>query len=347
MPDPLIALFIGTVFILLAVSLFWPKGGLLGLFQRVVQQNDRILREHALKTLFNIERQSDIATSESLVKALELSSKRTSALLKDMQRDGLIVRDGEQIRLSSTGEEYALHIIRAHRLFERYLAEETGHDEAKWHNIADQFEHHLSRDQANTLAQHLGNPTHDPHGDPIPTPDGHMVLHDGQPITTMPLNKPLQIVHLEDEPEPIYAQLVAEGLHPGMEISLLENNSHRVRAWADDGSEHILAPIVANSISVIPLPFQDHEIQSLGEPLNSLKQGQQGQVLLLSPRLRGAERRRMMDLGLLPGTTVTAEMIAPGGDPIAYRIRGALVALRSEQAELIRISDTRESTNGK
>jgi ferrous iron transport protein A len=52
----------------------------------------------------------------------------------------------------------------------------------------------------------------------------------------------------------------------------------------------------------------------------------------------GAQRDRMMDLGVLPGTRITAEMRGPMGDPTAYRIRGALIALRREQAESIHIS---------
>ena len=66
--------------------------------------------------------------------------------------------------------------------------------------------------------------------------------------------------------------------------------------------------------------------------------GEHGQIVGLSPRCRGPERRRMMDLGILPGTVVTAELISPSGDPTAYRIRDALIALRVEQAQLINIS---------
>jgi Fe2+ transport system protein FeoA len=47
-----------------------------------------------------------------------------------------------------------------------------------------------------------------------------------------------------------------------------------------------------------------------------------------------------MDLGILPGTSVVAEMRSPGGDPTAYRIRGALIALRREQAELIQVKNS-------
>lgn len=51
----------------------------------------------------------------------------------------------------------------------------------------------------------------------------------------------------------------------------------------------------------------------------------------------GLERRRLMDLGIVPGTAITAEMQSPLGDPVAYRVRGALIALRREQAALIEI----------
>lgn len=51
----------------------------------------------------------------------------------------------------------------------------------------------------------------------------------------------------------------------------------------------------------------------------------------------GLERRRMMDLGIVPGTVIKAEMRSPMGDPVAYRVRGALIALRQEQARLIEV----------
>jgi Fe2+ transport system protein FeoA len=67
--------------------------------------------------------------------------------------------------------------------------------------------------------------------------------------------------------------------------------------------------------------------------LSELQPGESGQVV----RVEGMEeqRRRLMDLGLIPGTIVVAEMDSPMGDPTAYRIRGALIALRKDQAGLI------------
>jgi DtxR family Mn-dependent transcriptional regulator len=163
----------------------------------------------------------------------------------------------------------------------------------------------------------------------------------------LPLDTPARIVHIEDEPETVYAQLVAEGLYPGMRVRLLEVSPTRVRFWAN-GDEHLLAPLMAVNVSVAPVevaaPTDSAAVAvEPGETLAVLRPGQQGQVVAISPRCRGAERRRMMDLGILPGAVIGAELISPSGDPTAYRIRGAMIALRREQAQLINIQRLTET----
>ena len=69
--------------------------------------------------------------------------------------------------------------------------------------------------------------------------------------------------------------------------------------------------------------------------LADLKPGEVGIVTEL--RSQGTDRRRMMDLGIIPGTSILAEFNSPLGDPVAYRVRGAMVALRLEQARQILI----------
>jgi DtxR family Mn-dependent transcriptional regulator len=342
MPNPLTALLVGIFFLGFFSLLFWPNGGLIGYFSRVKRYSNRILHEDALKHLQKNERHGTNSTLESIAGALSISTSQAANLMEEIQVQGLVEIKGENFQLTSAGRDYALKIIRAHRLWERYLAEETGFAESEWHDLAERYEHELSPQQADRLSSRLGNPTHDPHGDPIPTADGAMVLHGGEPLPEMPLGDLLRIVHIEDEPEVVYAQLVAEGLHPGMEVQLTESSERRVRFWTN-GNEHVLAPIVAASISVVPVPQEERETPQPGEPLLSLKPGSQGRVVALSPRLRGAERRRIMDLGILPGTIVRVEMTSPGGDPTAYRIRGALIALREEQSNLIRIEKIQET----
>lgn len=67
-------------------------------------------------------------------------------------------------------------------------------------------------------------------------------------------------------------------------------------------------------------------------PLNGLGIGEQGEVVNISNDCQDKARHRLLDLGILPGTMMTAELVSPSGDPTAYRVRGSLIALRREQA---------------
>ncbi|MEJ5261089.1 MAG: FeoA family protein [Ignavibacterium sp.] len=71
------------------------------------------------------------------------------------------------------------------------------------------------------------------------------------------------------------------------------------------------------------------------KPLSSLKVGEKGIVLGIAKSLRGQQRRRLMDLGIVPGTEIEAELASITGDPVAYRVRGTTIALRKEQADKI------------
>jgi DtxR family Mn-dependent transcriptional regulator len=306
-------------------------------WQRTREMTERVLNEDALKHIQNCEIHGQQPSVESVAGALNLGITQAADVVAKLESHELIETQGVEFKLTATGRDYALRIIRAHRIYERYLAERTGFDESEWHVRAHQLEHQLSSEDVENLAYQLGNPTHDPHGDPIPMADGTVIYPEGRTaLTTLDVNTPARIIHIEDEPEAVYAQLVAEGLHVGQEVHLLETSPQRVRFWAGD-DEHVLAPILAANIAVVPVADQPEAEELPGEPLTNLTPGQEAQVVALSPRLRGAERRRLMDLGLLPGTTIEVEMESAGGDPIAYRVRGAVIALRKNQATLISV----------
>lgn len=342
MPDPLWALTVGAGLALLLAALFWPERGLWPRWRRTRELTERVLTEDALKHIHKCEMKGRRPTVESLAGALQVPRDRVAQLLTQMEQLGLLTSRGGELHLTAAGRNAALHIIRAHRLWERYLADQTGYSEADWHGQAERLEHTLEPAEVEELAAQLGHPTHDPHGDPIPDAAGRFVAHGGQPLTALPVDTPAQIVHIEDEPEVVYAQLAAEGLYPGMAVRLIEVTPQRVRFWAN-GDEHVLAPLLAANISVVPRPAEaearreEAEARPPAMPLSALRLGEQAEVVGISPRCRGPERRRFMDLGILPGTVVTAELVSPSGDPTAYRIRDALIALRKEQADLIHV----------
>ena len=343
MVEPLSALLWGLLLVLLCSALFWPSSGYCWRWQKSRRLTGRVLIEDTLKHIYNWEYKKQTATLESLSGVLELSGRRASDLVARAEAMRLLESSGGELRLTTSGRDYALRMLRVHRLWEQYLAEKTGVSEAEWHGEAELQEHDLSSDEVDNLAEQMGYPVYDPHGDPIPTSSGELPPRRGQALSALPAGDRAVIVHLEDEPEAVYAQLVAEGLHLGMRVEITEVTPERITFWAD-GDEHLLAPILAANISVAPMPdgpSEDDEEDS--EALSSLNLGESGRVVRLSRGCRGLERRRLMDLGVLPGTIILAEMRSPSGDPTAYRIRGGSIALREEQAGHIRIARSMEA----
>ncbi len=326
---------------LLLIALFWPRLGLVCRCRQMRETARRVLREDALKHVYKTQVNNRPSTLQSIAGTLHIHSDQAAELTADMARRGLVTFCSGELQLTPTGQAAALHIIRAHRLWESFLADRTAIAENEWHREAEGREHHLSVEQVNALSTQLGHPTHDPHGDAIPQAAGPLAPDNGQPLNVLLPNRTARITHIEDEPETVYAQIAAEGLHPGMKVRVLEKSLQGIRFWAD-GDEHVLAPILANNIAVIPI--HDAELEDELESLSTLKSGQKARVVELSLACRGAERRRLLDLGFVPGSVVEVEMVSPIGDPTAYRIRGTVIALRREQAALIRVA-IREPAN--
>lgn len=309
------------------------------------KENERILTEDVLKHIYKCEQEGRRPTLESIAGVLQISPDEVNSLVSKMTQKHLLALVEDVLRLTSAGQFYALQVIRAHRLWERYLADETGFAEIDWHTQADQQEHHLSLSDVAALSARLGHPTHDPHGDPIPTAGGDFKPHGGQSLVTLAPDSVARIVHLEDEPPDVYAQLAAAGLYPGMTLHLKEVSGQQVCFRAED-KEHRLSPLVARNISVTPLPPSSVVETQPQQRLSDLPIGEAAKVVSISPACRGPERRRFMDLGILPGTLIKAEMVSPSGDPTAYLIRQALIGLRQEQANMIYItSEMTPSTN--
>lgn len=98
------------------------------------------------------------------------------------------------------------------------------------------------------------------------------------------------------------------------------------------------APVVAAQVPAAPLAEPALPPAS-SRRLSELPLGGRARVLSIAPACRGLQRRRLLDLGLVPGTVVSAELKGAAGGPTAYRIRGAVIALRRAQADQIQIID--------
>jgi DtxR family Mn-dependent transcriptional regulator len=321
-----------AVFVLLILT-FLPRIGLLALYKnyRASQIRERV--EDALKHLLDREQQGRHASPESLGGTLDLPRTKVTHLIEDMEAQGLVESHGNDLHLTTEGERWALHVVRAHRLWERYLADEARMPLEKVHGEAQRREHSLTEAQLNELDAALGHPTRDPHGDPIPSREGKMNRAEGMPITAWQADRPARIVHLEDEPALAYQQILAAGLRLAQDIRIIEKTPTRY-VLSDGENEYRLAPAVASNIHVMELP-ESERLKREAIPLAELAQDQRAQIVALDDSVQGFTRRRFLDLGLTPGTTIFPELTNFFGEPRAYRVRGTSIALRNDQASQI------------
>lgn len=310
-----------------------PRIGLLALYRKYRAAQVREQVEDALKHLLDRERNGRHASPVSLAGTLDLPRARATALITDMETQGLLESRGTELYLTAEGERWALHVVRAHRLWERYLADEARMPLNKIHGEAQRREHILTEAELNDLDAALGHPTRDPHGDPIPTREGKMNEAQGMPLTAWRVHSPARIVHLEDEPALAYQQILAAGLRLGQDIRIIEKDQNRY-VLSDGESEYRLAPAVALNVHVAPLPDSEM-LKREAIPLAELAHAQSAEIVTLDEAVQGFTRRRFLDLGLTPGTKIFPELGNFFGDPRAYRVRGTLIALRKDQAAQI------------
>jgi DtxR family Mn-dependent transcriptional regulator len=285
--------------------------------------------EDALRHLYAAEERGGRPTIESVAGSLHLPGRRAAELARILHERGLATT-AEGLVLTPAGRRTARQIVQAHRLWERYLADELRVPAVELHRRADRQEHHLSKDEVEHLAARLGHPQHDPHGDPIPTADqpGRVL---GWPLTLMARGASGEIVHLEDEPEAVFARLAMRGLEPGQRVTVLETAPDRLVVEVD-GQRHQFSPVDAANVFVVPVR---EPAGPLPRTLADLRPGERGTVRAV--RLTGFARRRLFDLGFTPGARVEFAFPAAFGEPRAYRVRDTLIALRTGQARRIEI----------
>lgn len=129
--------------------------------------------EDYIKAVYTIQNDTGerVGTSE-LAEYMDVTSPTVSSMLKKLEERGLVDREEYRgVTLTEEGEVVALEILRHHRLLESFLTEQLDYDWADVHDEADRLEHHISDELSERIAEVLGNPGVDPHGDPIPDAD--------------------------------------------------------------------------------------------------------------------------------------------------------------------------------
>src|SRR5699024_8881217 len=129
--------------------------------------------EDYLKAIYSLERAGETPVSTSrIAEYLDVTRPTVSSMIERLTERNLLEREKYTgVCLTDEGETVALEVVRHHRLLEAYLAEQLGYDWSEVHEEADALEHHISETFERRVAQALGDPEVDPHGDPIPSVD--------------------------------------------------------------------------------------------------------------------------------------------------------------------------------
>ncbi len=335
MISPATALFSFFAVCVIVYLIFRPNKGWYWFIRKNIRSDKKVIIEDVLKMLYHAENAGKNIVSNQLFNGIKANKKRLLEVIQKMESENLIVSEGDIINLSKAGREYAVMVVRAHRLWEKYLSEQTGYDKLEWHDRAEEMEHSLSKEAINKLALQLGNPRFDPHGDPIPSVDGDMPQLTGKPLTSFTQGVVGTITHIEDEPEEIYKQILAEDLHIGSQITLGKADDNKI-CFTSEGNTYRLSPIVAANITIKELSKGD-AIPETYMRLSNLREGEKAIVKGISQECKGENRRRLLDLGIVPGTTISIDLTSPMKNPKAYLIRNTVIAIRNEQAALILI----------
>ena len=310
-------------------ALLWPGSGLIARLRRRTAARRREQEDNVLKHLLHEAQAGRAATFASVQGTLRVGDRRVLRTIGRLRAEGLLTSDGATFCLSEGGEQRARHLVRAHRLLERYLVDEARLPVTAVHRVAERLEHRLSEADADRLSASLGHPERDPHGDPIP-PAGESSADAGAPITASRAGDEGRIVHLEDEPDATYRRLVQLGLQPGQAFRVDDVDGDALHLRVE--GRHVRLPLdVAGNVFAAPIEHPPSAANALVR-LADLPTGAIAEIASLSPACQGFTRRRLLDLGFTPGTRVQPVLATFVGDPRAYRVRGTTIALRRDQA---------------
>jgi DtxR family transcriptional regulator, Mn-dependent transcriptional regulator len=199
--------------------------------------------EDYCKAIYTLEtRDDEPASTNALAERLEITTGSVSGMLKKLDELGLISHIPYRgVRLTPEGRRLALEVIRHHRLLELYLAEALQMPWDRVHDEAEVLEHVLSEELEALIAAKLGNPTIDPHGDPIPSADLKLDEHPTRSLESLVPGEEGIFVRVSDADPEMLRYLADQGILPGGRIHVLERQPFGGPLLVSiDGCEHTL-----------------------------------------------------------------------------------------------------------
>lgn len=204
-----------------------------------------------LKQIQMIAEAGGTATTRALAEKLDVRPASVTGMLKKLAAEGLVEHEPYRgVRLTDRGRDAALKLVRLHRLIETFLHDVLGYRWDEVHEEAERLEHVVSEIFERRIADALGNPTRDPHGDPIPSSE--LALPDEAPVVTLPTLRAGQTARIER----VLAQdgdtlglLARLRLHPGAVVRVNESRGDGVSVTLD-GERFLLPRAVADGLLV-------------------------------------------------------------------------------------------------
>jgi DtxR family transcriptional regulator, Mn-dependent transcriptional regulator len=167
--------------------------------------------------------QTGKVSTQALADVLEISAPSVSGMLKKLAELGLVEHEKYQgTTLTASGQKIALELLRHHRLLETYLHQALGYALEDVHAEAERLEHHISEDFEARISALLGHPTHDPHGDPIPSLEGVLPESASRPLAQMCVGEHAIIGRIREHSPEFVKHIALLGLTPGAKIKILE-----------------------------------------------------------------------------------------------------------------------------
>ena len=206
-----------------------------------------------------------------LAQKMGVSAASTSAMFKRLQNRGLInYNPYEGVDLTANGKEIALHVLRRHRIIERFLTDTLNIGWERVDNLAHQMEHALPEEVLDRLDQWLGEPETCPHGHPIPLADGKIKDQSGTTIDKLRQGQKATVLSVAEDNPKLLQYLKECGLVPGTVFELSNKNSIDGTMQIKIGAEEqFIGPRIVSAVSVLPYRIKGSRLllSDLGFPL--------------------------------------------------------------------------------
>lgn len=217
------------------------------------QPSDRVYSEAIedfLKAVYLLQQERDRVQTSILAETLGITAPSTTEMAKKLARANLVEHEPYRgMRLTTAGQRVALEIIRNHRLLELFLVQALGYAWDEVHEEAERLEHAISERMAQRIAEYLGHPSFDPHGDPIPGPDGDVRQRDLTPLSEWPPNQTGKIARLRDQAPDMLRYLADKGLIIGALVKVLRSDPFEgPLTLCVEGAEQVIGVNVAQYV---------------------------------------------------------------------------------------------------